>query len=114
MATTTHRSIRPMELSEAKLMIDYFLSADEEFLRGMGADPAKLPEADQWFAMLEEDFSRGYRDKQFYFVVWLLDEKPIGHSNINKIVFGEQAFVHLHIWDSANRRSRAGSGKVAT
>ena len=99
------RSIKPMDLSEAKLMIDYFVSADEGFLKGMGADPAKLPQADEWFRILEEDFSRPFQTRQFYFVTWMADDKPIGHSNINKIIFGQEAFVHLHIWQSQHRRS---------
>ena len=99
------RSIKPMDLSEAILMIDYFVSADEGFLRGMGADPAKLPQADDWLRILEEDFARPLQARQFYFVTWMVGDEPIGHSNINKIVFGQEAFVHLHIWQSQHRRS---------
>jgi RimJ/RimL family protein N-acetyltransferase len=100
-----NRTIQPMDLSQAELMIDYFLSADDDFLRGMGADPNKLPQADNWIHVLEEDFSRPFETKRLYYITWMADDVPIGHSNINNIVFGQEAFVHLHIWQSQHRRS---------
>ena len=71
----------------------------------MGADRRKLPSATDWHQILEQDFARPIKSKQFYYIVWEADAVPIGHSNINKIVFGQEAFVHLHIWQLQHRRS---------
>jgi RimJ/RimL family protein N-acetyltransferase len=32
-----------------------------------------------------------------------LDNHPVGHSNINKIIYGDNAYMHLHLWNSVNR-----------
>ena len=108
------RTISPMKMSQTGMMIDYFLSADDDFLRGMGADPSKLPSATDWHRILEEDFARPIKSKQFYYIVWEADGVPIGHSNINKIVFGQEAFVHLHIWQLQHRRLASNSERNTT
>ena len=67
------------------------------FLEGMGVEPSKLPQADDWNRMLLEDFSLPIQDKKFYYVLWELNHQPVGHSNINKIIFGQEAYMHLHL-----------------
>jgi RimJ/RimL family protein N-acetyltransferase len=37
-----------------------------------------------------------------------LDNKAIGHSNINKIIFGGEAYMHLHVWDESRRKKGMG------
>lgn len=37
-----------------------------------------------------------------------MNNKPIGHSNINKIVFAKEAYMHLHMWHSQTRQKGAG------
>ena len=98
-----------MELSEAHFMIDYFLKADHGFLSGLGVDPAKMPPFDRWHAILAEDFARPLPERRFFYVVWQLDGVPIGHSNINEIVFGKKAFMHLHIWNPDERMAGHGT-----
>jgi len=36
------------------------------------------------------------------YVMWLFENKPIGHSNINNIVYGQEAYMHLHLWAPRN------------
>lgn len=98
-------SLREMSLAETKLMIDYFVNASVEFLDGMGVDPTKLPSEESWTEVLRKDDALPLQQKQFYYLVWELDHLPIGHCNVNKIVFGESAYMHLHIWHPAHRRS---------
>ena len=96
--------VREMQQHEAKLMIRYFLTADLAFLNGMGVDPKKLPSELEWAELLKADFARPIQQRQFYYLVWEADGVAIGHCNINKIVFGEAAYMHLHIWDAGQRR----------
>lgn len=103
------RTIREMERNQVDLMINYFLKADPDFLRGMGADPQKLPALDVWRQLLFEDFDRPIQDRQFYYLIWEIDHHQIGHSNLNKIVFGTEAYMHLHLWDSAQRKRGNGT-----
>jgi len=62
--------------------------------------------------MLQEQIGQPYEKKGSYCMIWLLDDKPVGHSNINKIIFGEEAYMHLHIWDSSSRQKGMGSSLI--
>ena len=74
----------------------------------MGADPAKIPKREDWIALLTTDMSKPIQDRQFYYVVWEVDGVPIGHSNINNIVFGKSATMHLHMWQKDLRKRGMG------
>ncbi len=97
-------SLREMSLHETKLMIRYFLAGTPEYLRGMGVDCAKLPSAADWYLGLEADYSKPLTDREFFYLAWLADDEPIGHCNVNKIDFGNEAFMHLHIWSAEHRQ----------
>ena len=103
-----NRTIRALESSDIDQIIDYFLTADHDFLAGMGVNPKKLPDADSWQSLLNQDLTRSLPDRQFYYLIWELDHRPVGHSNINKIVFGQEAYMHLHLWQSQNRQAGHG------
>jgi RimJ/RimL family protein N-acetyltransferase len=79
-------------------MIDYFLQADKTFLISMGVDPRKLPDKKEWLERLLPDLERSDYEKQTYFLSWLYSGRNIGHSNVNKIKYGNEAYLHLHIW----------------
>ncbi len=98
-----HRTVRELQSSDIDLIADYWLNADADYMRGMGVDLAKLPTREQWHSMLSAQISQDYAEKQAYAMMWLLDGQPIGHCNVNKIVFGEEAYMHLHIWQPAHR-----------
>lgn len=101
----TQYSFREMPLDESRLMIRYFLNADLDYLTGMGVDPAKMPAEVDWFELLDEDFARPFEERQFYYLTWEADGNPVGHCNINRIVVGESAYMHLHIWIDQHRRN---------
>ena len=103
-------TVKEMKLSEIHFMINYFLQADNDFLAKMGVDPAKLPAFTHWHEILKQDFAQPIADRRFFYLIWELDGILIGHSNINNIVYGKEAFMHLHIWDSTKRQ--AGSGTI--
>lgn len=90
-------------------MIDYFLQADEKFLIGMGVDPSKLPSRKDWLNRLLPDLERPVYEKQTYFLSWLYNGAAIGHSNVSKIKYGEEAYVHLHIWVPEFRKAGMGT-----
>ena len=74
----------------------------------MGVDISKLPTKDEWLQIMSTDFNRDPERKKFYYVIWLLNDKAIGHSNINKIIFGKEAYMHLHIWHELKRKKGLG------
>jgi len=101
-------TVRPWQVADFEPIVNYFLNSDSDFLFNMRVDVTKLPSKDEWLKMMRSDFDKTPEDKQFYYVIWLLDGKAIGHSNINKIVFGEEAYMHLHVWDESKRKKGMG------
>jgi RimJ/RimL family protein N-acetyltransferase len=90
-------------------MLDYFLGAEEAFLRGMGVDPNRLPDRQLWLDRLLPDLVRPDREKQTFYLGWDYGKTRVGHSNINKIVHGDHAYVHLHLWNPTLRHSGLGT-----
>jgi [ribosomal protein S5]-alanine N-acetyltransferase len=93
-------------------VLDYFFGADEEFLRGMGVDPAKLSTRESWLDRLLPDLDRDDRDKQTCYLSWLHGGAPIGHCNLNKITYAHEAYLHLHMWDQTRRKAGLGTELV--
>lgn len=101
-------AIREMQLSDIPRIVDYFVKADADFLKGMGVDPDKLPESQTWIDKLVGEYHKPYVDKESYYIIWLLNDEPVGHSNINNIYFGTSATMHLHLWPHEHRQSGLG------
>jgi len=91
-------TVRPSHESDIDLIADYWLKADAAYMQSLGVDLAKMPKRAEWQQMLQQQLTQDYPDKQSYGIVWELDGRPVGHSNINKIVFGSEAYMHIHIW----------------
>jgi RimJ/RimL family protein N-acetyltransferase len=101
-------NVREIQLDDIEKIVDYFVNADTEFLKGMGADKRKLPKRKEWVQKLKSEFKKVNKNKEFYYIIWLLDDQPIGHSNINKIEFKNIATMHLHLWKSDKRKNGFG------
>ena len=97
--------VREMQNDEVDYVIQYFLNATPAFLHGMGVDPLKLPSEAEWQAALHSDFERPLKERAFFYLLWINNGQPIGHSNINKIEYQSHAFMHLHIWATEHRQS---------
>ena len=91
------------------LRVDYFLNATDEHLELIGVDRAKLPERETWLATYQEDFKRPLEQRHYYSLVWEVDGQPVGFSSIDQIVFGKQAFFHLHILEAGQRGAGLGA-----
>jgi [ribosomal protein S5]-alanine N-acetyltransferase len=101
-------SVREIEANDFESIVDYFLQADKNFLFALGVDVHKLPGREEWLKLLFYEFKQPIKKKKFYYLIWLLNGKPIGHSNINKIIFGEEAYMHLHMWCPEKRQQGIG------
>ena len=90
-------------------MVDYFLNADEAFLQGMGVARSRLPAREDWISSALCDHDRPNHAKERAYLAWAYGGVPIGHSSINKIQVGEEAFIHLHLWSRAHRQAGIGT-----
>lgn len=79
-------------------MIDYFVDADDAFLRGMGVERALVPSKEDWLRSVLADHERADDEKDRLYVGWFYRGLQIGHSSVNRIKVGEEAFFHLHLW----------------
>ena len=105
-------SVREIQGWDITYITNYWLSLGPENLEAMGADPMKLPGRDDWTQMLQTQISLPLEEKQSYCLIWELDDEAIGHSNINKIIFGEEASMHLHLWRKDIRHQGIGTEMV--
>jgi len=105
-------SVRELQASDIDHIAGYWAQASPDYLRGMGADPEKRPIREQMTAMLSEQLSQPYPEKKSYCTIWEADGRPIGHCNVNKIEFGESAYMHLHLWDGSIRQQGLGVALV--
>lgn len=102
-------AVREIQFSDIELITNYWLNAPKTYLENMGVDVAKMPSREQWFTMLSAQLSQDYPEKQSYCIIWELDEEPVGHCNVNKIQFGVETYMHLHLWYPEKRQKGIGS-----
>ncbi len=97
-------SVREIEESDIQLIIDYWYNADDVFLTNLGVDINKIPSQKGWQNMLREQIFQSYESKKSYCIIWLINGIPAGHSNVNKIIFGREAYIHFHLWNHEFRK----------
>jgi len=102
-------TVREWLLADIPAIVSYFTEADEGFLKGMGAEKAKLPTRADWEQKLRSEFEKPLEEKSFFYIIWLAEGQPVGHCNIDKIQFGETATMHLHIWNTGIRKQGMGT-----
>ena len=98
-----------MKRGEAALVVDYFMTASADFLTGMGVDQSKLPEREAWITRIDSALNQSYEEKKLYYLLWLVDQQPVGHSNINQLRYGKEAHMHLHLWRDGQRSAGLGT-----
>lgn len=103
---------REMALSETDVVIDYFYGATPEFLNSLGVDPARLPDSKMWRARYEDEYRQPLEKRKTLLVLWEDDGIPIGFSTADKIVMGQEAYMHLHIVRPDRRRAGTGTTLV--
>jgi RimJ/RimL family protein N-acetyltransferase len=101
--------VREMQPAEVQVRIDYFHSASPDYLRMMGVDPARLPSPAEWLEQYRRDAALPREQRPTAFLVWLIDDSPIGFSSADAITFGLQANMHLHILDPQLRQQGLGT-----
>lgn len=102
-------SVREISKEDIEHIATYWLLSSKEHMEGMGVDLAKLPAREDWEKMLLAQINAPVEEKQSYAIIWLVDGAPVGHCNINKIQFGTEAYMHLHLWDRKYRQKGMGT-----
>jgi RimJ/RimL family protein N-acetyltransferase len=105
-------SVREMSADETGIIIDYFLNATPEFLETLGVDPTRFPPTGAWRERARREAELAVEQRSWLPVIWLSDDRPVGFSTSDKIRYGEQANMHLHVTDPGRRNSGIGAACV--
>ena len=101
-------TVRELTSKEIPLIVDYWTTANCEFLFKMGADIDKVPSSENITKMLTHQLNLPIQERTSFCLIWFLDGAPVGHNNTNPTSFGLEAHMHLHIWEKENRRKGLG------
>ena len=102
-------NVRESQLADIDKIVDYFLLASPNYLRGMGADPIKLPSRKVWINQIKKEWGKNLASKSLFYLIWELNGQAIGHSNLTNIRFQHEANMHLHMWQASNRNQGLGA-----
>ena len=102
-------AVLEMAGAEADVVIDYFQQATPEHLETLGVDPTRLPAAESWRERLRQQCALPFEQKNIVLLIWLSDGRPIGFSTADKIRYGEQANMHLHVIEPERRHQGVGA-----
>ena len=102
-------SVKEITSEDIGPLLEYWFTATPEFLKGMGADISLLPAKENFRQMMEAQLTADYPQKKAYALIWRVNDRPVGHTNINNITFGKEATMHLHLWDQTLRKSGRGT-----
>lgn len=105
-------SIRELTADDIDSINNYWHDSDASYLHAMGVDVQKLPGKDNFKNMLLNQLATPIEQKTAYCIIWQCDGEAIGHSNTNPTRYGEEAFMHLHVWKPENRRKGWGTELV--
>ncbi|MBK9320584.1 MAG: GNAT family N-acetyltransferase [Bacteroidetes bacterium] len=101
-------SVEELKPSTIPMIVKYWLESDAKYLMSLGVDLKKLPSGEKLTGMLMQQLELPLALKKSYCIIWMLNDKPVGHSNLNPVTFGEEAFMHLHLWNSDERNKGLG------
>lgn len=104
--------VREMQLAEVTIRIDYFHDSSDEHLITLGVDRASLPSRETWFSAYAADYALPIANRGGMALIWEFDGRTVGFSSADRIVFGEQAFMHLHILNPELRHQGLGTAFV--
>lgn len=99
----TNLSIRPLEENDIPYIVRYWFENDDENLLRIGADKAKFICPHSFAQSLEIVCKTPLEQVKSYYLVWLIDNKPIGYNALKDICVDGIAHMHLNMWDSAYR-----------
>ena len=96
MAIPPRLVVREMQPAEVGLRIDYFHDSSDEYLTMLGVDRAALPSRAAWRSDYAADYDLPVEKRGGVALIWELDGRTVGFSSADRIVFGEEAYMHLH------------------
>ena len=88
------RKLVAVEIGKAAREVGFF------YIRGAAIDEALFTDL---LAATKEFFALPIEARNFFGIVWEIDGRAAGWSSADKIVFGQEAYMHLHVLDPERR-----------
>lgn len=108
----TNLTIRELTAEDIADIANYWLDSEPAFLESLGVDLAKLPSREELTGALHAQLAKPIEERQSYCLIGEADGRAIGHCNTNPTTFGEEAWMHLHLWRPDARRRGLGTRLV--
>lgn len=102
-------AVRELGPDEMGIRVRYFHDASDAHLALMGVDRALLPPPDEWIATYAADAARPREERTTSTLGWELDGEVVGFSSIDRITFGDEAYLHLHLLEAGHRHQGLGA-----
>ncbi len=101
-----------MDLKDIDSICDYWFTSPDDHLVNMGVDLSKMPARQQFYDVLQSQLSLPHAAKKSYCLIWEANGEAIGHCNANPVIYGNEAYMHLHMWIKSKRNRGLGSSLV--
>jgi RimJ/RimL family protein N-acetyltransferase len=101
-------TVREMTSAETGIITDYFHTSTPEHLEVLGVDPTRLPTPEGLRERFQRQCALPVEKRNALFVIWLSDDRAIGFSTSDKIIYGERANMHLHVTEPDLRNQGVG------
>ncbi len=99
----THLSIRLLREEDIMNIVSYWFDNSDANLIQMGADKTKLNSKTEFTNSLRVICNTPLDKAKFCYMIWLIDNKPVGYNALKDIVKDEIATMHLHMWNAEYR-----------
>jgi RimJ/RimL family protein N-acetyltransferase len=96
-------SNRELKVQDIPLIVGYWQSLAPDDITRMYIDAAKLHSSDEMEARLLKVLETPPAERQADPLLWEVNQKTVGFTNLNNIERGEQASIHLHMFNAQNR-----------
>lgn len=101
----TNLIVREAYIKDTPLIVDYWMNSSDDHLVGMGVDLKKVPSKTK----LKNALTQALISKKSYALIWEYNDEVIGHTNVNNIVVGKEAYMHIHLWENNLRKQGIGT-----
>ncbi|RYY85608.1 MAG: N-acetyltransferase [Chitinophagaceae bacterium] len=105
--------VRELLPADIPHIVRYWTESSSGHLLAMGVDLSKVPPAEVLTANLQRQLETPLEQRMAYCLIGEANGLAIGHCNTNPTTFGEEAYMHLHLWSSAQRGQGLGAAMVA-
>lgn len=96
-------SIRSLQEEDIPNIVNYWFKNTDENLVRMGVAKSKLTSEIEITQSLKTVCHTPLEKTRSHYMIWFIDDKPVGYNALKDIVQGEIAHMHLHMWNADYR-----------